>query len=335
MADGNTPRAMVKALLKGEPPARPLLMPIIFSLGSRLESLPLRDFQRSPTKIANALRQIRGALKVDGLACYFDPLLEFEALGGKIAWQADGSAAVAGSPCGDIANLGKLPSPEQVIHHERVRVASDVLHRLRVMLHDDPPLMVGVTGPFTLAGQLLGRAADNFELLQFAAEICAALCKTLLESGADIVFLTETSLPPAPAEWWEKWALLLDPIINVIRFYEALPVLFLKDASGAREDLGPVLDRDWNCVLSLDFGGGDAAAEKYRLAERSLGVALPTSFMWRTMSDSGTSATAITQVLHGEKPILLFSTGDLPPGCDLKQLASLLGTIRTDLLRVV
>ena len=60
-----TPRAIIKAWLQGEIPSRPLLMPILFSLGARLENLPLRDFQSNPTKIANALRQIRGVLKVD------------------------------------------------------------------------------------------------------------------------------------------------------------------------------------------------------------------------------------------------------------------------------
>ena len=62
MAESTTPRGVIKALLRGEAPHRPLLMPIIFSLGSRLESLALRDFHSNPTKIANALRQIRSVL---------------------------------------------------------------------------------------------------------------------------------------------------------------------------------------------------------------------------------------------------------------------------------
>jgi hypothetical protein len=331
MAEANTPRAMIKALLKGEPPARPLLMPTIFALGSRLEGLSLRDFQRNPTKIANALRQIRRVLKVDGLACYSDPLLEVEALGGTLEWQADGSAALARSPFAAVHDLRKLPSPEQIVDRGRIRVARDVLHRLRVMLHDDPALMVSVSGPLTLAGQLLGNAEGELpiDVLQFAAEVTAAVCKNFLESGADIVFLMETSLPHMPAKAWEAWASLLDPIINVVRFYESLPVLLLQDSS-SREDIWPALDCNWDCVLCPAVPGAEIAVEKYRLSERApLGIALPTRFEWRTMNESGASFTGISQVLRDRRPVLLISTGDLPPGTDLKQLTLLLDSVRS------
>ncbi|MGH3053909.1 MAG: hypothetical protein ACRDL7_02905, partial [Gaiellaceae bacterium] len=68
MPHDSTPRAIIKGLLRNETPPRPLLMPIIFSLGARLENLPLREYLSNPTKISNALRQIRSVLKVDGLA---------------------------------------------------------------------------------------------------------------------------------------------------------------------------------------------------------------------------------------------------------------------------
>ena len=82
-----TPRQTIKALLQGELPSCPFLMPIMFSIGARLANLPLRDFQSSPTKIANTLRQIRSVLKIDGLTCYFDPYLEVEALGCTRKWE--------------------------------------------------------------------------------------------------------------------------------------------------------------------------------------------------------------------------------------------------------
>src|ERR1700733_5972374 len=107
MTEANTPRGMIKALLRGELPPRPLLMPAIFSLGSRLENLPLRDFQRNPTKIANALRQIHSVLKVDGPGCYFDPFLGGGALGGKLDWLPDGSAKLPSSPCASLDDLRK------------------------------------------------------------------------------------------------------------------------------------------------------------------------------------------------------------------------------------
>src|SRR5450755_1084089 len=94
MREPSTPRQMVKALLQGATPSCPLLMPVIFSLGARLQNLELQTFMANPTKIVNALRQIRSVLKVDGLTCYFDPFLEAEALGCKREWRADGSCTI-------------------------------------------------------------------------------------------------------------------------------------------------------------------------------------------------------------------------------------------------
>src|ERR1700683_4523125 len=51
MGDASTPRQMVKALLQGATPSRPLLVPVIFSLGARLQNLPLPHFLANPTKI--------------------------------------------------------------------------------------------------------------------------------------------------------------------------------------------------------------------------------------------------------------------------------------------
>src|SRR3974390_150284 len=94
MNEQTNPRQMIKALLRGELPPRPLLLPTIFSLGARLQNVPLREFQSNPTKITNALRQILGALKVDGLSCSSGPFLEAEALGCEREWHADGSSSL-------------------------------------------------------------------------------------------------------------------------------------------------------------------------------------------------------------------------------------------------
>ena len=67
-------------------PPRPLFLPIVFSLGARVENISLRNFLTNPTKISNALRQIRTHLRRDGVTCYFDPYLEAEALGGVFDW---------------------------------------------------------------------------------------------------------------------------------------------------------------------------------------------------------------------------------------------------------
>lgn len=89
MAGKPIPREIVQALLRGIAPPRPLFLPIVFSHAARVENMPLRAFLANPTKISNSLRQIRARLHSDGIACYFDPFLEAEALGATLQWDAE------------------------------------------------------------------------------------------------------------------------------------------------------------------------------------------------------------------------------------------------------
>ena len=93
-----TPRQMMKGLLQGNPQARPLIVPIVFALGAKIENLSFRAYLDNPTKISNALRQIRTQLRTDGVSCYFDPLLEAEALGGPPEWDETNQTAEFGGP---------------------------------------------------------------------------------------------------------------------------------------------------------------------------------------------------------------------------------------------
>ena len=148
---------MLKGLLQGTPPPRPLFLPIVFSLGAKVENLPLRAFLCNATKITNSLRQIRTHLRSDGVSCYFDPYLEAEALGATLQYAADDQRPALQWP--RVAKAGELPenlrSPEDAAKSPRVTVAVEVLQRLKSLMRDEPLLCAGVAGPFTLAAHLL------------------------------------------------------------------------------------------------------------------------------------------------------------------------------------
>lgn len=237
-----TPRAMIRAMVQGVSPPRPLLLPIVFSLGARLENVSLRAFLGNPTKIANALRQIRNVLPLDGVSCYFDPYLEAEALGCEVTWNADDSSRILHPLNTDVATLrDRLRSPQDVVERGRIPVACEVVRRLKMMLPGEPALVAVVTGPHALAAQLTGDVQDaesnSCEMVEFAAEITAVMCRTFLDAGASVIFLRES----APAvEDYQHWAELLSPVVSVIRFYEALPVLL--PCGGISEDALAALD---------------------------------------------------------------------------------------------
>jgi Uroporphyrinogen decarboxylase (URO-D) len=328
-----TPRRAIKAILKGENPSRPLLMPILFSLGSRLENVTLRDFLSNPTKIVNALRQIRSVLKVDGLACYFDPFLEAEALGCQLKWSPDGPSGLACPHFSDIEELRqKLHSLDEVPSGGRVPVALQVLERLKVMLKDEPALMVTVTGPLTLAAQLSAGTPGEVngpqpELVEFAAQVTACMSRTFVEAGADVVLIVERGRLELSAEVCESWASLLDPIVNVIRFYEALPVLLLDGSTLAEDFRSAVFSRHWNGVLCPVSSDHQFKGDFVRPSE-GRPVALPVGFFCPGREGAKITLEAALQFIRAQNPIFLTSSSDIPESIDAKHLAEVLDSMR-------
>ncbi|MBZ5598488.1 MAG: uroporphyrinogen decarboxylase family protein [Acidobacteriia bacterium] len=336
MGEPTTPRGVIKALLRGEAPSRPLLLPIIFSLGSRLENLALRDFYSNPTKIANALRQIHSVLKVDGVACYFDPFLEAEALGCKLDWLPDGTRRLVPPPFSDVDDLRqKLKSPDSICEKGRIRVACDVLQRLKAMLKDEPALMVRLTGPLTLAAQLSNLDDQNSRpslpsgLIEFVAEVTACVAKEFVVSGADVVLLTEDSFPELPVESYEQWAALLEPVINLIRFYDCLPALMLNAPARGRSVLPGLLKSDGCLVSSLENPAAEPKSWNWQSITSVFGIALP-SDLFVGRDDDGRLMSSVCVGLRDLKPVLLTSAADLPTTADLKHVGVVLKSLREE-----
>jgi hypothetical protein len=333
-----TPRQIVKALLRGESPRRPLLLPIVFSLGARLEDLALRDFQCNPTKITRALVHIHNFLKVDGLACYFDPFLEAETLGCTLNWQAGESRTLTCPPFFSVEDLRRrVGSLDDMSQKGRIPVVRDVLQRLKVMLKDEPALMVGVSGPLALAAQLQGGEglkSPDPELVAFAAEAVATVSENFVESGADVILLAEKIPTTMSAAAWESWHALLDPIINVIRFYEALPVLLINGISAADDSIASCLaiNGDLNCVFCpspalAQLNGMQAGGKQ----GSDFGIAFPASIFRLDQADRERVLAAVGKLARDKDLVLLTTAEEVPVDTDMKQLGKILSSLRTAL----
>src|SRR6266849_818733 len=199
MAENNTPHRILKDLVHGGTPSRPLFVPIAFALGARVENLSLRAFLANPTKISNSLRQTRPHLRSDGVSCYFDPLLEAEALGGTLEWRSDNEPATLRWL--SMPEPGQLPaglrSTEEMLKSGRMPVALEVIRRLKALLREEVLLMAGVSGPFTLASRLADvrghdpRASVDLpdSALEVATSAVAQASKAFAEAGANLIFL--------------------------------------------------------------------------------------------------------------------------------------------------
>ena len=324
------PRQAAKELLEGRAPARPLFLPIVFSLGARVESVPLRAFLANPTKIASALRQVRSHLPADGVTCYFDPLLEAEALGGTVEWETDEGPARLRWPGG--ATREQLPAglrpPEMAAHGGRIPVAVEVIRRMKDALRGSALLMAGLTGPLALAHLLLqageGAAGGSGAMPAAAVEAAGAaageIAREMLEAGAEVMLIQERIPAGVNAERVEDGLAQLRMLFNVVRFYEAVPVLLLSTGD-VRSPLAACGGAASTCIVCPEWnepagagagrlGGGDAPI---------CGVALPVNAfdgVEGAERDAGLAATA-----RELRPAMVTTAGDISRIANLKRFA--------------
>jgi hypothetical protein len=332
---------MLKRLLQGTPPPRPLFLPIVFSLGAKVENLKLPAFLSNATKITNALRQIRTHLRSDGVACYFDPYLEAEALGATLQYTPDEQPPTLQWP--QPAGAGELPenlrSPEDAAKNHRVAVAIEVIQRLKSLMRDEPLLCAGVSGPFTLAAHLLDlRPADapqredfSDAALELAAATITQIATKFVEAGANVIFIQENIFPVLSAEHCDAWAASLAPAFNIIRFYEALPVLIFGDENSLAANREVSYARNWDCTLCPPVNPfASRAAEIAPPPNRAnIGIALPAAPFQPFASPSAENfADSLHTIMLHLRPVLVTTAGDVPATTDIKLLAKVGEAIR-------
>lgn len=321
----------MKSILQGAVPERPLLVPIVFALGAKIENLSFRAYLDNPTKITNALRQIRTQLRTDGVSCYFDPFLELEALGVQSNWDSTNQARTIFYP--DDLQKGDLPSDlrsaEEAAESPRVKIAAEVIRRLNSLLRDDPLLIASVSGPYTLAARLTQLNASavphgakpSDSAMEVAATAITKIASALVEAGANLIFIREEILPSLSAEDRRAWASLLAPAFNIIRFYEALPVLQLGDEASSAANLKMIHQQQWDAVLCVP-ATGVSNLESARTENSALGLTLPLALL-----QTDDSVASIRSEIMNRAPALLTTDGDVPVTTDLKRLMSAFSSI--------
>jgi hypothetical protein len=328
MASSQPPRLAVQALVRGSPIPAPLFLPIVFSLGSKLENLSPAHFLSNPTKITNALKQIHSYLPCDGLACYFDPYLEAEALGCKVIWD-ETRGTRRGVTAAPTSPAGQEISWETLTHASRIPVALDVMHRLKVMLTGEIAFLAGVTGPLTLSAHLAGGAELSSSLLERAAEVTSLIAAKYVEAGMNVLFIVEDEVPACSEQTLEWWLASLSPVCNVIRFYEALPVVLLTHPGSFAQTRALLLNRAREFVLCLPLLDDEMWRDAARVNAANLGVALPVESFGGSDSEFETLRVATDRLVKSHRPVLLTTAGDLPLTTDMRALPKRITALRS------
>ena len=323
------PISIVKTLIQGQPPARRLFIPLIFTLAAKLEDVPLSNFVANPTKIANSLVAVYQRLRLDGVTCYFDLFLIAEALGCQLNLST--SPPTFERPTREAALKMLRQPPGEAKQRGRLPVALEVVHRVQGTLRNGPALVVGLPGPLRVAQQLFGQdvlrelaegeddALDGFETL---VEITLSIAQAFCLAGTHLLYFDELDVP---AEFRPDWETAMVALWKTVRFHGALPVLstphplqFEDQANAPLICLKPASDVGAGVERS---GEGELASALAKpLSEMPFALALPA--VGETFPD-------VSPWMQAKQCALVTTDGEIPYQLEIQKLEQRVAAMRS------
>lgn len=226
-AYNNSLKSKIRLLSKGEVPDTPLFLPLIFSMGAQIEAINFKEFSSNPTKINKGLVELQNALDFGVITPAFSEVMEAEALGADLDWSSypPSIKAVSFSLSREASNDDIFA---QMLNSERVAAAIESTRRFKLMAAKGTLIVASLTGPATLADQLVGGSFNDLDtqlkinLLDFCGRYQAGLTRLCGEAGAQVIILHETQAGNVAVDLRDAWISSLKPIVNVAKFHRCL-----------------------------------------------------------------------------------------------------------------
>jgi hypothetical protein len=133
------------------------------------------------------------------------------------------------------------------------------------------------------------------------------------------------------AERCAAWAASLAPAFNIIRFYEALPVLLFSDEISFAANSEVVFARNWDCVLCPAVAASATRAAEIAAppGRANTGIAMPAAAFQPAPSSSAENfADSLHTIMMELRPVLFTTAGDVPASTNIKLLAKIGEVIR-------
>lgn len=198
--------------------------PQVLAWAARMAGVPVRRYVTEARAMAESLLSSYQRFQYDLLLVGADNSVEAEALGATLEYPEDDYPYVIGRlGFNDLASL-RLPDPTKA---GRMPVILKACALLRQQVKNQVPVVGKVTGPMTIAGQLLGleqllyliidAPAKFQEILAFTARVSTLEGQALLAAGAHGLVLVEPAGSPAvlPVAAFRSYLIpLLDSIFS-------------------------------------------------------------------------------------------------------------------------
>ncbi len=211
---------------------RPLVIPLAGFPGVQLTCSSIKQNMFNAELQARSIYKLIELTRPDGAFVMMDLSVEAGAMGLPVRFPLDESATIEQHPVKSVADLDQFKVVDP-LYDGRVWVFLETVRLLRQRL--DIPLGVYVSGPFTLAGLMMGAndialaSIDTPEVVHAAVNFCENVIieysKALVAAGADIVcILDPTAMMLSPSSFWEFAG---KSIQNIVRHLDTRTVLHI------------------------------------------------------------------------------------------------------------
>jgi uroporphyrinogen-III decarboxylase len=294
-----------------------LFLPLLHKFAAQLEQVEIREMLTDPGIMTRCLRDAQRLFGYDGVINNFDPTLEAEACGCKVNWTGAGpDIAIHAAQSRGLDGLNTCFESEG-----RLPTVLEATKRLRCETTGPVSLLAGLTGPVTLAYQLLGDSfsdelADNSllaqDLIEFASDVSVTLCRQYCDLGVDGVLVIEGSLEHATrrAELIRELRAPLKTLRNVTQHY-GVPLVLVARGSYDIPDLRVLRSLPIDGLSIGSIASPMGAHEAQPGLVRILGFGLSTS-LFLAPADQGTDAIREQVEVLGRYGHFLTSQWEVP-----------------------
>jgi uroporphyrinogen decarboxylase len=240
MTGSETSKERVKKVFSGVKPSSVPFMPWVCIHAARVEQLPLQKMLSDPSLLARALQSAHKLYGYDMGINIFDPAIEAEACGCAVQWADDRELPVVKDhPPIDQMSENAISN---LRNGGRLTVVLEATKRLKINLGRAVAIAGVLTGPFAVASHLTGHGIiDDLEtrperarnIIELAGKVCLEVCKSYGDLELDLIGLADSVLPQLPIRYLPLALSVLKPLLNVIRFYDSVPILL---AHGCTKD---------------------------------------------------------------------------------------------------
>jgi hypothetical protein len=209
------------------------LVPLTYGLAARIANVPLKEMVYDPTLYANSIEAAYKLFRYDIIVNCFDSTVEAERFGCETEWSGEFDTPGPRKGCTFVAT-----GPEDFMEGGRIPVLIEGSKRLVLSFGREAGIVCVVTGALSLLANFECQApsSDEGELKAMLSGISGCyikLIRSLCEMKVDAVLFREDMLGNS---FWESLLLhkeayktLYTTLFNIIRAYNAFPLLIVRD----------------------------------------------------------------------------------------------------------